>query len=201
MHMLSKPIRQNVSARQISPMKRDQHNAIEEGPAWRDAPKPVSERIAIFIDGSNLFYGANQLGCEVDYRKLLVRLTQGRSLLRAYFYTGVDPHNDKQRGFLLWLRRNGYRVMAKDLITMPDQSKKANLEVEMAIDMISLCGYCDTVVLLSSNGNLAYALNQVSYKGIQVEVVGLRSMVSESLLSLADRYVDLAEIKTAIQKP
>lgn len=200
MHMLSKPIRQNGSARQVSPMKRDQV-MMDEGPAMQATPRQVIERIAIFIDGSNLFYGANQLGCEVDYRKLLVKLTQGRSLLRAYFYTGVDPQNDKQRGFLLWLRHNGYRVMAKDLITMPDQSKKANLEVEMAIDMIGLCGYCDTVVLLSGNGDLAYALNQVSYKGVQVEVVGLRSMVSESLLSIADRYIDLAEIRTEIQKP
>jgi uncharacterized LabA/DUF88 family protein len=200
MHMLSKPIRQNGSARQISPMMRDQA-MMDEGPTMQAASGQVSERIAIFIDGSNLFYGANQLGCEVDYRKLLVRLTQGRSLLRAYFYTGVDPQNDKQRGFLLWLRHNGYRVMAKDLITMPDQSKKANLEVEMAIDMIGLSNYCDTVVLLSGNGDLAYALNQVSYKGVQVEVVGLRSMVSESLLSVADRYVDLADIRTAIQKP
>jgi uncharacterized LabA/DUF88 family protein len=199
MHMLSKPIRQNGSARQVSPMKRDQA-LLEEGPSHRALPAAAGDRIAIFIDGSNLFYGANQLGCEVDYRKLLVRLTQGRSLLRAYFYTGVDPQNDKQRGFLLWLRRNGYRVMAKDLITMPDQSKKANLEVEMAIDMIGLCGYCDTVVLLSGNGDLAYALNQVSYKGVQVEVVGLRSMVSESLLTVADRYIDLAELKPEIQK-
>jgi uncharacterized LabA/DUF88 family protein len=199
MHMLSKPVRQNGSARQISPMKRDQAT-MEEGPAMQATPGQVSERISIFIDGSNLFYGANQLGCEVDYRKLLVRLIRGRSLLRAYFYTGVDPQNDKQRGFLLWLRHNGYRVIAKDLITMPDQSKKANLEVEMAIDMIGLCDYCDTVVLLSGNGDLAYALNQVSYKGVQVEVVGLRSMVSESLLSLADRYVDLADIRTDIQK-
>jgi uncharacterized LabA/DUF88 family protein len=200
MHMLSKPVRQNGSARQISRMKRDQA-MMEEGPAMQETPGQVSERIAIFIDGSNLFYGANQLGCEVDYRRLLARLTQGRSLLRAYFYTGLDPHNDRQRGFLLWLRRNGYRVMAKELITMPDQSKKANLEVEMAIDMIGLCSYCDTVVLLSGNGDLAYALNQVSYRGVQVEVVGLRSMVSESLLSVADRYVDLADIRIEIQKP
>jgi uncharacterized LabA/DUF88 family protein len=200
MHMLSKPSWQNGSARQISPMKRDQA-LMDEGLAIQATPGQVSERIAIFIDASNLFYGANQLGCEVDYRKLLVRMTQGRSLLRAYFYTGVDPQNDKQRGFLLWLHRNGYRVIAKDLITMPDQSKKANLEVEMAIDMIGLCRYCDTVVLLSGNGDLAYALNQVSYKGVQVEVVGLRSMVSESLLSVADRYVDLADIRTEIQKP
>ena len=50
-------------------------------------------RVAIFIDGSNLFYAALQLGIEIDYTKLLVRLTGGSRLLRAFFYTGVDRTN------------------------------------------------------------------------------------------------------------
>ncbi|MFM7576491.1 MAG: NYN domain-containing protein, partial [Microcystaceae cyanobacterium] len=64
-------------------------------------------RVAIFIDGSNLFYAALQLGIEIDYTKLLHRLTSGSRLLRAFFYTGVDRTNEKQQGFLLWMRRNG----------------------------------------------------------------------------------------------
>ena len=83
-------------------------------------------RVAIFIDGSNLFYAALQLGIEIDYTKLLHSLTGGSRLLRAFFYTGVDRSNEKQQGFLLWMRRNGYRVIAKDLVQLPDGSKKAN---------------------------------------------------------------------------
>lgn len=63
-------------------------------------------RVAIFLDGSNLFYAALQLGIEVDYTKLLCLLTQKSQLLRAFFYTGVDRTNEKQQGFLLWMRRN-----------------------------------------------------------------------------------------------
>ena len=70
-------------------------------------------RVAIFIDGSNLFYAALQLGIEIDYTKLLCRLTGGSRLLRSFFYTGVDRNNEKQQGFLLWMRRNGYRVISK----------------------------------------------------------------------------------------
>lgn len=81
-------------------------------------------RIAIFIDGSNLFYAALQLGIEIDYTKLLCRLTCGSRLLRSFFYTGVDPTNEKQQGFLLWMRRNGYRVITKELVQLPDGSKK-----------------------------------------------------------------------------
>uniref|UniRef100_A0A832H0S2 NYN domain-containing protein n=1 Tax=Oscillatoriales cyanobacterium SpSt-402 TaxID=2282168 RepID=A0A832H0S2_9CYAN len=158
-------------------------------------------RVTIFIDGSNLFYAALQLGIEIDYAKLLGYLTRGDRLLRAFFYTGVDRVNEKQQGFLLWMRRNGYRVVTKDLIQLPDGSKKANLDVEIAVDMMTLTDYYDTAILVSGDGDLAYAVNAVSYRGARVEVVSLRSMTSDSLINVADTYIDLAVIKEHIQKP
>ncbi len=166
-------------------------------------PEQVLEnrgRVAIFIDGSNLFYAALQLGVEIDYTKLLYRLTGGSKLLRAFFYTGVDPTNEKQQGFLLWMRRNGYRVISKDLVQLPDGSKKANLDVEIAVDLMALVSSYDTAVLVSGDGDLAYAVNAVSYRGARVEVVSLRSMTSDSLINVADRYIDLDQIKEDIQK-
>lgn len=157
-------------------------------------------RVAIFIDGSNLFYAALQLGIEIDYAKLLSRLTGGSRLLRSFFYTGVDRNNEKQQGFLLWMRRNGYRVISKDLVQLPDGSKKANLDVEIAVDMMSLVGSYDTAILVSGDGDLAYAVNAVSYRGVRVEVVSLRSMTSDSLINVADRYIDLDTVKEDIQK-
>ncbi|MEB3278284.1 MAG: NYN domain-containing protein [Lyngbya sp.] len=166
-------------------------------------PEQVLEnrgRVAIFIDGSNLFYAALQLGIEIDYTKLLCRLTGGSRLLRSFFYTGVDRTNEKQQGFLLWMRRNGYRVIAKDLVQLPDGSKKANLDVEIAVDMLALVGSYDTAVLVSGDGDLAYAVDCVSYRGVRVEVVSLRAMTSDSLINVADRYIDLENIKEDIQK-
>ncbi|WP_204102559.1 NYN domain-containing protein [Spirulina sp. CCY15215] len=166
-------------------------------------PEQVLEnrgRVAIFIDGSNLFYAALQLGLEIDYTKLLYRLTAGSRLLRAFFYTGVDRTNEKQQGFLLWMRRNGYRVIAKDLVQLPDGSKKANLDVEIAVDMMALVNAYDTAVLVSGDGDLAYAVDAVSYRGARVEVISLRSMTSDSLINVADRYIDLDQIKEDIQK-
>lgn len=157
-------------------------------------------RVAIFIDGSNLFYAALQLGIEIDYTKLLCSLTQGDRLLRAFFYTGVDRINEKQQGFLLWMRRNGYRVVTKDLIQLPDGSKKANLDVEIAVDMMTLADYYDTAILVSGDGDLAYAVNAVSYRGARVEVLSLRSMTSDSLINVADIYTDIATMKEQIQK-
>ncbi|MEN9216380.1 MAG: NYN domain-containing protein [Gloeomargarita sp. HHBFW_bins_162] len=166
-------------------------------------PQQVLEnrgRLAIFIDGSNLFYAALQLGIEIDYTKLLCYLTAGSRLLRAFFYTGVDPTNEKQQGFLLWMRRNGYRVVYKELVQLPDGSKKANLDVEIAVDMLSLVGAYDTAILVSGDGDLAYAVDAVSYRGVRVEVVSLRSMTSDNLINVSDRYIDLESIRDEIRK-
>lgn len=176
-------------------------NNFEKSPIF--TPEQVLEnrgRVAIFIDGSNLFYAALQLGIEIDYTKLLCRLTAGSRLLRSFFYTGVDRTNEKQQGFLLWMRRNGYRVIAKDLVQLPDGSKKANLDVEIAVDMMALVDSYDTAVLVSGDGDLAYAVNAVSYHGVRVEVVSLRAMTSDSLINVSDRYIDLETIKEDIQK-
>lgn len=157
-------------------------------------------RVAIFIDGSNLFYAALQMGIEIDYTKLLRQLTGGSWLLRSFFYTGVDRSNEKQQGFLLWMRRNGYRVIAKDLVQLPDGSKKANLDVEIAVDMLQLLGSYDTAVLVSGDGDLAYAVNAISYRGVRIEVVSLRSMTSDQLINVADLYIDLESIREDIRK-
>jgi uncharacterized LabA/DUF88 family protein len=157
-------------------------------------------RVAIFIDGSNLFYAALQLGIEIDYTKLLQRLTGNSRLLRAFFYTGVDRTNEKQQGFLLWMRRNGYRVISKELVQLPDGSKKANLDVEIAVDMMALAGSYDTAVLVSGDGDLAYAVDAASYRGVRIEVVSLRSMTSDHLINVADQYIDLETIKEDIMK-
>jgi uncharacterized LabA/DUF88 family protein len=158
-------------------------------------------RVAIFIDGSNLFYAALHLGIEIDYTKLLCCLTGNARLLRAFFYTGIDRTNEKQQGFLLWMRRNGYRVVTKDLIQFPDGSKKANLDVEIAVDMMLLADHFDTAILVSGDGDLACAVDAVTYRGVRVEVVSLRSMTSDSLINVADCYIDLDSIKQNIQKP
>ena len=179
---------------------------IDRLPSLQDTPVTSfnhyrdSDRIGIFIDGANLFYAAAHLGIEIDYVSLLQNLTNGRRLLRAYYYTGVDPVNEKQQGFLLWMRRHGYRVVTKDLVQFPDGSRKANLLVEIAVDMIRLAEHCDTIILLSGDGELAYALNNLSYRGVQIEVVSLRVMTSERLIDIADQYRDLTSIQNLIQR-
>src|SRR5436305_5041934 len=157
-------------------------------------------RVAVFIDGNNLFHAARCHNIDIDYNKLLrVLLGDGR-LLRAFFYTGVDVGAERQQGFLLWMRRNGFRVVQKELKSFYDGSRKANLDVEIAVDMLSLAGRYDTAVLVSGDEDFVYAVNAVAYKGCRVEIAGFRSNTAPKLIDVADCFIDLGEIAERVRK-
>lgn len=157
-------------------------------------------RVAVFIDGNNLFHAARFHNIDIDYNKLLrVLLGDGR-LLRAFFYTGVDAGAERQQGFLLWMRRNGFRVVQKELKTFYDGTRKANLDVEIAVDMLSLAGRYDTAVLVSGDEDFVYAINAVAYKGCRVEVAGFRSNTAPRLIDVADFFIDLGDIAELVRK-
>ena len=148
-------------------------------------------RVAVFIDGNNLFHAARFHTIDIDYNKLLRILLGDGRLLRAFFYTGVDAGAERQQGFLLWMRRNGFRVVQKELKTFYDGTRKANLDVEIAVDMLSLAGRYDTAVLVSGDEDFVYAVNAVAYKGCRVEVAGFRSNTAPRLIDVADFFIDL----------
>lgn len=157
-------------------------------------------RVAVFIDGNNLFHAARFHNIDIDYNKLLRLLLGDGRLLRAFFYTGVDAGAERQQGFLLWMRRNGFRVVQKELKTFYDGTRKANLDVEIAVDMLSLAGRYDTAVLVSGDEDFVYALNAIAYKGCRVEVAGFRSNTAPRLIDVADYFIDLGDIAEMVRK-
>lgn len=157
-------------------------------------------KVAIFIDGNNLFHAARFHNIDIDYNKLLRLLLGDGRLFRAFFYTGVDAGAERQQGFLLWMRRNGFRVVQKELKTFYDGTRKANLDVEIAVDMLSLAGRYDTAVLVSGDEDFVYAVNAVAYKGCRVEIAGFRSNTAPKLIDVADCFIDLGEIAERVRK-
>ncbi len=157
-------------------------------------------RVAVFIDGNNLFHAARFHNLDIDYNKLLRLLLGDGRLLRAFFYTGVDVGAERQQGFLLWMRRNGFRVVQKELKTFYDGTRKANLDVEIAVDMLSLADKYDTAVLVSGDEDFVYAINAVAYKGCRVEIAGFRSNTAPRLIDVADFFVDLGDIADLVRK-
>jgi uncharacterized LabA/DUF88 family protein len=163
--------------------------------------RPIARQgLVVLIDGASLFSSAAELEFEVDYAKLLKVLTQNRRLLQAIFYTGVSSGNQRQQAFLHWMQNHGYRVVSKELTVSPDGSRRADLYVEIAIDMVIFSAQSEVIVLVSHNEHLAYAMNAAGNHGVQIELVGLRHWVNPELMNLSDRFIDLAGIRSQIQR-
>lgn len=162
-------------------------------------PTPVKQkRVAIFVDAANLFHAAQKLDIYIEYRKLKAFLTADNFLTGAWFYTGVDSSKSEQLSFLSHLRHIGYHVFSKELIKRADGSQKANLDIKIALDMTKFVNSYDTAVLVTGDGDFEYAVEEVQNQGKWVVVIGLRSMTSYQLCDIADRYIDVADIKDKI---
>ncbi len=157
------------------------------------------EKIAIFIDGSNLFYSAQYLNIEIDYIKLLQTITStNRKSVRTYFYTGVDNTNERQQQWLQWMRTNGFRVVSKPLLECQDGKRKANLDVEITVDMISISDKVETIVIVAADDSISYAVSHLSQKSCKVEYIGLKTTVNNKLIYSIDKFTSLEDIKDLI---
>ncbi len=157
------------------------------------------EKAALFIDMSNLFYAAKKMNIRIDYRRLRDRLSEGKILLRAFAYAGIDPQESEPPAHLTWMKRNGYKVVTKPVRRYEDGTVKANLDIELAIDMLTIADHVDCIILVSGDGDFVRLVEAVQFKGVRVEVVGLAEMTATALIEAADRFIDLAEIQQDIQ--
>jgi len=154
----------------------------------------VSKNVAVFVDVANIFYAAKAAGVDIDYVTLLKAATAGRDFVRAYAYTGLDPENDNQRQFHAFLARNGYKVISKDIRKYGDGRIKANLDIELVVDMMKTARNLDIAVVVSGDGDFASAIRAVQEMGVRVEVISFRGNTSSDLIDVADLFTDIAQI-------
>jgi uncharacterized LabA/DUF88 family protein len=151
-------------------------------------------RVAIFLDVPNLIYAADQLNVKVDFGKLLDYLTEGRQLVRATAYAPItdDPQTrfEKQR-FVEPVINHGYKIVTKPWKRFNDGSMKANFDIELAVDILTMSDRLDIVVLLSGDGDFRRVCELVESKGVRVEVVSFAQSTAMELRAVADQYTDL----------
>ena len=154
-------------------------------------------KVAIFLDVPNLIYAAEQVGARIHFGKLLNYLTEGRQLVRATAYAPItdDPQTryEAQR-FVYPVLNNGYKIVTKPWKRFADGSMKANFDIELAVDIITMSDRLDIVVLLSGDGDFRRVCELVETKGVRVEVVAFAASTAMELRSVADQYTDLGQI-------
>lgn len=154
----------------------------------------MSKNVAVFVDVANIFYAAKAAGVDIDYVTLLKAATAGRDFVRAYAYTGLDPENENQRQFHSFLARNNYKVISKDIRKYGDGRIKANLDIELVVDMMKTARNLDIAVVVSGDGDFASAIRAVQEMGVRVEVISFRGNTSSDLIEAADIFIDIAQI-------
>lgn len=162
-----------------------------------------TERVALFIDGANLYSAARNLSLEMDFRKLLDGFRDKSQLVRAYYYTAVVEGEEFSpvRPLVDWLGYNGFSTVTKPVKRFTDAQghsrTKGNMDIEIAVDMLELAPRIDHAVLFSGDGDFRRLVQAVQAKGVRVTVVStLKSqppMIADELRRQADAYVDLAD--------
>lgn len=162
-----------------------------------------TDRVALFIDGANLYSAARALNVDLDFRKLLGSFREKAVLVRAYYYTAVVEGEEFSpiRPLVDWLGYNGFQMVTKPVKRFTDASghsrTKGNMDVEIAVDMLEMAPHLDHMVLFSGDGDFRRLVEAVQAKGLRVTVVStLKSqppMIADDLRRQADAYIDLAD--------
>ena len=169
---------------------------------------PASSKIALFIDGANLYATAKTLGFDIDYKRLLKEFQSRGTLLRAFYYTAIieDQEYSSIRPLIDWLDYNGYTVVTKATKEFIDASGrrkvKGNMDIELAVDAMELAEHVDQIVLFSGDGDFRSLVEAVQRRGVRVTVISTISsqppMIADELRRQADVFTDLVELQSKL---
>ncbi|MBC6438000.1 MAG: NYN domain-containing protein [Rhodobacteraceae bacterium] len=169
------------------------------------------ERLALFIDGSNLYAAAKSLAFDIDYKLLRQEFMQRGRLLRVYYYTALLENDDYSplRPLVDWLNYNGFTMITKPAKEFTDsmgrRKIKGNMDIELAIDAMEIAEHVNHIVLFSGDGDFRSLVEALQRQGVRVSVVSTyRSqppMIADDLRRQADNFIELDELKEVIGRP
>ena len=167
-----------------------------------------NERVALFIDGANLYSAARALGFDIDYRRLLKAFRVKGRMVRAYYYTALveGRENSPIRPMIDWLEYNGFAMTTKSAREFTDamgrRKMKGNMGIELAIDVLELAEHLDHVILFSGDGDFRSLVEAVQRRGVRVTVVSTIAsqppMIADELRRQADVFTDLVELQSKL---
>jgi uncharacterized LabA/DUF88 family protein len=167
-----------------------------------------NERIALFIDGANLYATSKSLGFDIDYKRLLALFRQKGHLVRALYYTALaeDQEYSSIRPLIDWLDYNGYTMVTKPTKEFTDatgrRKVKGNMDIELAVDAMRLADSLDHIVLFSGDGDFRSLVAALQQKGKRVSVISTLQtqppMVADELRRQADQFIDMVDLESLV---
>ncbi|MEO1205374.1 MAG: NYN domain-containing protein [Pseudomonadota bacterium] len=167
-----------------------------------------NERVALFIDGANLYATSKSLGFDIDYKRLLGWFEKRGNLIRALYYTAIaeDQEYSSIRPLIDWLDYNGYTMITKPTKEFTDaagrRKVKGNMDIELTVDAMRMAENLDHIVLFSGDGDFRSMVEAIQQRGRRVSVVSTLQtsppMVADELRRQADNFIDLADLESAV---
>ncbi len=169
------------------------------------------ERLALFIDGANLYAAGKALGFDIDYKLLRQEFMRRGKMMRAYYYTALLENDEYSpiRPLVDWLHYNGFSMVtkpAKEFIDSQGRRKiKGNMDIELAVNALELAPHVDHMVIFSGDGDFRPLVESLQRQGVRVSVVStIRSqppMIADELRRQADNFIELEELRDVIGRP
>jgi uncharacterized LabA/DUF88 family protein len=153
-------------------------------------------RVAIFVDVPNIVYAAERLGVQIDWGKVLNYLTRDRQLVRATAYAPISDDTFQRletQKFVQPFYNLPYRILTKPLKRFGNGEIKANFDVELAIDALTMADRLDIICLVSGDGDFRRMVELVQAKGVRVEVVAFGASTAGELRVVADDFIDIGQ--------
>ncbi|MBI5787801.1 MAG: NYN domain-containing protein [Candidatus Schekmanbacteria bacterium] len=150
------------------------------------------EKVGLFVDVQNIWKTFGK----IKYDVLLKYVTQknNRRLVRAAAFMSYDPNDEGQHNFMRALSHLGYRVVSKPIRRLPDGTIKGNMDLEFAIDALTLGKVLDVAILVTGDGDFVRLVEALGYLGVRVEVIGPDSNTAIQLIYAADHYTNLSTV-------
>lgn len=168
------------------------------------------EKVAILVDGSNLYAAARSLEFDIDYKQLLQWVAERGRLTRASYYTTIVESEDYAplRPLVDWLDYNGYRMVTKTIKEYTDtggrKRYRGSVDVDLAVDLVDIAGQVDHILLFSGDGDFRRAVEAAQARGARVTVVSTieagTPSISDELRRQADHFLDLKYLMPAIRR-
>ena len=166
------------------------------------------ERVAVFIDGANLYAATRSLEFDIDYRKMLAEMKSWGRLLRVFYYTAIveDDEYSSIRPLLDWLDYNGFTVVTKNAKSYTDDTGrrkiKGNMDIELAVDALEIAPRIDRAYILSGDGDFTRVVEAMQRKGVRVSVVSTLAtkppMIADELRRQCDEFIELNTLAAKI---
>jgi uncharacterized LabA/DUF88 family protein len=157
--------------------------------------RPLTDRVAIFIDEANLYHAALARGMTIDYGKFLALVKDVSPHCHAIAYVATDRTNGRQKAFLSALKRHGLELVTQEIIRRGDGSIKGNVDLRLGAELlVKRIDDYDTAVLVSGDADFVPVIEQGRSQGKRIEVVSFRSNTGAALIKAADSYLNLEQL-------